>query len=149
MNNCDNELKIFDYIENELSNEEKVELAEHLQQCSYCQKLYDEYSAIKKNTNIFYSSIDFKQTPAEQHKIRGTGQIFKRTSIAFSIAASFVLGFLLISQNNDHDLDYSVKTDSIFPPVNEPLTILNQSKWNLELNLLQHKIELIKDELRQ
>lgn len=149
MNECDNELRIFDYIENELSKEDKIEFAEHLQQCSNCQKLYDEYSAIKENTNIFYSSINFKQTPSEQYKIRRTGQIFKKVSIAFSIAASFVLGFLLLSNNYDNDPDFPANTDSIYQTVSEPLTILNQSEWSLELNLIKHKIELIQDQMKQ
>jgi hypothetical protein len=149
MKNCDNELRIFDYIEDDLSKEDKSELAEHLRLCANCQKLYDEYSAIKENTNNFYSSIDFNQKPVELYKVKQTGQIFKRTSIAFSIAASIVLGFLMISNNHDQGPDFAVKSDSIYQTVDEPVTTLNQSEWNLKLNLLQHKIELIKDEMRQ
>jgi hypothetical protein len=149
MNNCDNEQKIFEYIENELPEEDKIDLADHLQQCSNCKKLYDEYSAIKKNTNIYYSSIDFKENPTEEYRVNRSAQIFKRASIAFSVAASFVLGFLLISNSHDQGNDFPVKSDSIYQIVNEPVTMLDQSEWNLEINLLQHKIELIKDELRQ
>lgn len=149
MNNCDNELIIFDYIENELSKEDKIEFAEHLQHCSYCQKLYNEYSAIKKKTNIFYSSIDFNQTPVKHYQIKRASQIFKKVSIAFSIAASFVLGFLLLSNNYDNNLDFPTNTDSIYQTVSEPLTILNQSEWSLELNLIKHKIELIQDQMKQ
>ena len=148
MNNCDNELKIFDFVEDELSEQDEIEIAEHLQQCSSCKKLYDEYVFMKKSTNTFYSSIDFNQAAAKQYKIVRTGKIFKRASIAFPIAASFVLGFLLILNNSDQDNNFVVNTDSTYNLVQEPLTILNQSEWNLKLNLLQHKIELIQDQMK-
>jgi hypothetical protein len=149
MNNCDNEQKIFEYIENELPEEDKIDLADHLQQCSYCQKLYDEYSAIKENTGIYYSSIDFNQAQAKKYKIERTGHIFRNASIGFSIAASFVLGFFLINKNYDPDSDSLNKTDTVYSIIDEPIAVVNQSEWNLKLNLLQHKIELLNDQMKQ
>jgi hypothetical protein len=149
MNKCDNELLIIDYLGNELSDEEKSELTDHLLKCPKCRRLLEEYSKIQKGTEDFYSSIDFNQTPAGEFTETGSAGIIRKASIAFSIAASLVIGFLLISQNHDRNDYYTKNTDSINHTIEEPLTVINPSEWNLKLNLLQHKIELIKDEMSQ
>ena len=99
MSKCDNELKIIDYLGDELPDPDRSELEKHLNECSECRKMLDAYTAIEKNTGIYYSSIDFRETKTRLIKIPERSQIIRRASIALSLAASFIIGFLIIYES--------------------------------------------------
>ncbi len=149
MKNCENELRIIGLVEEELTPEEREDLSLHIQQCPYCRSLYNEYTALKSDTASYYSSIDFDNKPEVIQKNQPARRIFRKTAFAFSAAASFVLGFLLMQNNLDTDNNQNITNDSTYNITEEPVMILNGSKWNLELNLIQLKIELLSEQMKQ
>jgi hypothetical protein len=149
MKNCDNELKIIGLIEEEITGEERLEITSHLEQCRECRKLFNEYAGLKSKTAAFYSSIDFNNRSEALQKYSPRGNFIKRISIAFPVAASFLLGFLLIFNGADQDNNSYLVADSTYKIIEEPFIIVSQSEWNLELNLIQQKIEVLSEQLKQ
>lgn len=149
MKSCNNEQKIIALIGEELTEREKDEIVAHFVQCSDCRRLYEEYTAIKINTAAYYSSIDFYSRPAVAKEKAAGILIFRKMAFAFSAAASFVLGFLLVQYNLDNGNNNIITNDSTYNITEEPMMILNESEWSLELNLIQQKIEILSEQMKQ
>jgi hypothetical protein len=149
MSSCSNEIKIIGLIEDELIQQEKEKLTSHLEQCPYCRSLYYEYTALKSDTAAYYSSIDFYSKHAVVREKAAVGKIFRKTAFAFSAAASFILGFLLVMNNMNTDNNNNFNNDSTYNITEEPSLIINEAEWSLEFNLIRLKIELLSEQIKQ
>jgi len=56
--NPHNEEKIVLFIDGELDKDQFIEVREHLRDCSECKEIYLQYLSVKKDTSLFYKTLD-------------------------------------------------------------------------------------------
>ena len=141
---CKNELMLYEYTEGELPEKESREIEQHLKSCEKCQTIVENYSTVKSNVFRFFDQVDLNksdsQTVFRESKTESSGKSFARYAV---LVAFFVLSFVYVLLAPVHN-----------PKVSKAIIIQKQynhdiddSRWNLDVNLIENKIESIRAEI--
>lgn len=130
----DLEIKISEYIDGELPENEIQELFSLLAENQKARKVFEDFLKLKKNVSHFYSNIDFNSNPIPDFREKHTKPKYK-SLFYYSAAASIVFAVLLLWRF------------SVSGSMNAQYSELQKEHIKLQENyttLLEEKIELIK-----
>ena len=144
MSNCDNEYKLFEYVENELSTSERNEIEQHIKECDSCRKAVENFTSIKSTVFRFYDQVDLNQ-PKKPIKSEIIISEHQKNSVRryIILAAFFVLSFAYVLFKPSDD-----KTSLNVNPAHAAYSQgIDDSRWHLDVTLLENKIESIRAEI--
>lgn len=144
MNNCDNEYKLFEYVENELVAEKRTELEQHVKECEICRGKIKEYASIKSSVIKFYDQLDVNQPEKLIKPPVISGQNRNFMSRYMVLALFFIMSFVYILFNPGDENN----RDNIDSIIEEYSRGIDDSRWNLEVAVMQNKIEFIRAEIK-
>ncbi len=149
MKNCIDEYKLFEVAEDESVLRDENDLSVHLSRCEKCNKTLHEYKAIKSNVVDYYTKVEPNKNGKYQlnNNIQLHTKNYKKPLQILSLAASFILGFLLIENSFNGSPGESRKdliSEFRYIDLNDTI-----GEWEVEVYTISNKLEMIRDQIDQ